>query len=112
MAVGEYGYKIINANSSHLHLVFLGPPKCGYCSGKWRRLHQKAKNRHNVPVSAAGPRLTPVLPNEGTAYFTCLPMSPAISNIDTWGLPNTSLSLASAFTIRLLAASCRLCSLM
>jgi hypothetical protein len=36
----------------------------------------------------------------------CLPTIPAISNIVTWSLPNTGLSLASALMARLLAASC------
>lgn len=47
-----------------------------------------------------------------SAYLTCLPIRPAISNMETWGLPKTSLSLASALIMRLLAASCRLLALM
>ena len=45
-------------------------------------------------------------------YLTCLPIRPAISNIDTWGLPKTSLSLASALIMRLFASSCSLLALM
>ena len=47
-----------------------------------------------------------------SAYLTCLPIRPAISNMETWGLPKTSLSLASALIMRLLAASCSLLALM
>ena len=46
------------------------------------------------------------------AYLTCLPIRPAISNIETCGLPNTFLSLSSALIMRLFAASCRLLALM
>jgi hypothetical protein len=45
-------------------------------------------------------------------YFRCLPIRPAISNIETCTLPNTSLSLASALIMRLLTASCSLFFLM
>ena len=47
-----------------------------------------------------------------SSYLTCLPIRPASSNIDTCGLPNSSLSLASALMLRLFAASCRLLALM
>src|SRR5574344_509919 len=39
-------------------------------------------------------------------------MRPAISNIETWGLPKIFSSLASALMLRLLAGSCRLLALM
>ena len=42
----------------------------------------------------------------------CLPIKPAISNMLTWALPNTALSLSSALMLRLLVASCSLCFLM
>lgn len=45
-------------------------------------------------------------------YLTCLPIRPAISNIDTCGLPNTASSFLSALIMRLLALSCRLLALM
>jgi hypothetical protein len=45
-------------------------------------------------------------------YFTCLPIRPAISNIETWALPKISRSFASAFTMRLFIASCSLFFLM
>ena len=46
------------------------------------------------------------------AYFTCLPIRPAISNIDTWPLPNSVRSLSSALTMRLFSASWSLFFLM
>ena len=36
-------------------------------------------------------------------YFTCLPINPAISNMDTCGLPKTASNFASALIMRLLA---------
>jgi hypothetical protein len=45
-------------------------------------------------------------------YFTCLPISPAISNMDTCALPKISFSFASALTMRLLTESCSLFFLM
>lgn len=39
------------------------------------------------------------------AYLTCLPIRPAISNIETCGLPNTASSFLSALIMRLLAES-------
>lgn len=40
-------------------------------------------------------------------YFRCLPMSPAISSIETCFLPKMRSSLMSATISRLLPASCR-----
>ena len=45
-------------------------------------------------------------------YLTCLPIRPAISNMETWALPKISFSLASALTMRLLTESCSLFFLM
>ena len=38
-------------------------------------------------------------------YLTCLPIRPAISNIDTCGLPKTARSLVSALIMRLFVLS-------
>ncbi len=84
----------------------------------------QAKKKPAMPASSVGRHLAcsgciqggaddrPSAGGRRAHHLTCLPIRPAISNIETCGLPNTSFSFASALIMRLLAASCRLLALM
>ena len=102
-------HRICNINSHLLICIAKNPLPTRSCD-LWRggRVRVDVKKptlgRLTCQESLAGIRIL--------SYFTCLPIRPAISNIETWGLPKTSLSLASALIMRLLAASCSLLALM
>jgi hypothetical protein len=70
-----------------------------------------AKNRQNKAKKKAGIN-RPFYESGEPIYLTCLPIRPAISNIDTCALPKTARSFSSALIMRLLTLSCRFLDLM
>ena len=73
----------------------------------WRQHRRKARRQQKKADLHR-----PLRYRKSPDYLRCLPIRPAISNIETCALPKISFSLASALIMRLLTASCSLFFLM